>query len=83
MKKINLEEILELHLSLSSQTRPGKAFYIAAMRQACNQAIDLCAENAEIDCQMRDDVDELSMIDEWTISVVDKDSILKTKDQIE
>lgn len=44
MNRISLEKILELNLSLSSQTRPSKSFYIAAMKQACCQAIDLCAE---------------------------------------
>lgn len=46
-KIINLEEILDLHLSLSSQTVPQKQFYISAMRDACKQTLELAAENAQ------------------------------------
>jgi len=84
MKKINLDEIASEYLkghSLSTRLFIYDSM-INAMREACHQAIELAAENAKIVTKMREDVDELSMLDEWTISTIDKQSILSTKSQI-
>lgn len=84
MKTINLEQIFDSERIkwLNEGNVILQDMIFRAMREACTQTVDLCAENAEINSKMRDDVDELSMLDEWTVSFVDKQSILKTKSQI-
>ena len=67
MKTINLEEILDNEkLDLSDF---DKRHILNAMKEACDQTVDLCAENVEVN----------------TISAkvwVEKDSIIHTKFQI-
>ena len=82
MKTINLEEIFRSHNKIGFWQKETVDNVLAAMREACNQAIELSAENAQIVTKMREDVDELSMPDEWTISTIDIESILNTKSQI-
>ena len=72
MKTVNLEEILiekcakrRWHLSNDLKTD-----LIAAMREACNQIVDLCAENAEAYESVGD------------YPCVSRGSILNTKSQI-
>lgn len=56
---IDLEEILDMYLSISSQSTPGRSFYIAAMREACGKTVDACVEilqqarEGEIDSDLR------------------------------
>ena len=47
MKTVNIEEILDKHLSLSSIMPPGRSFYLAAMREACIQTIEMASEQVE------------------------------------
>jgi hypothetical protein len=72
MKTINLEEILDQYLDINVF---GNIFpetlseILVAMKDACDKTVDLCVENVEVN----------------TISArvwVEKESILKTKDQI-
>ena len=48
MKQVNLKEILKRHIGeyVNSPVSPN---VLLAMQEACNQAIDLCAENAKIE----------------------------------
>jgi len=104
MKQVNLEEILSEKLqpivsreSNSYQSieqmkkTPEWEVTISAMLEACNQAIDLCAENAMVvdsdvpdnpmECVTFEGGEEYYQSDDYTISV-DKESILNTKKQI-
>lgn len=76
-KEVNLENILigKFHEAALKGVRvdaSGTYYIINAMREACNQAIDLCAENAELYYTDLEQTEE-------DISV---HSILRTKDQI-
>ena len=75
MKTINLDEILKAELIPALAANNADLTYnatIRAMKKACEQTIDLCAENAKIKlAQWDNDSDD-----------VDKNSILKTKNQI-
>jgi hypothetical protein len=75
-KQINLEEVLKIN---SDELNHNQGWYnetdvLTAMRQAVEQAIDLCAENASIDW--------LNVENEEDISRIDKQSILNTKQLI-
>lgn len=48
-KKINLKDILDLHLSFSSVKYAGiNCFVLAAMKDACQQILELVEENANL-----------------------------------
>lgn len=72
MKEINLEEILDQYLDINvfgNRFPETLSEILVAMKEACDQTVDLCIENVEVN----------------TISArvwVEKESILKTKDQI-
>lgn len=72
MKEVNLAKIYEDRLYVESCATDSSLSYekiaLLAMREACNQIVDLCAENAE----------------DWDSShdSINLDSILKTKGQI-
>jgi hypothetical protein len=78
-KEINLEEILEKHLAGSDEhfLNYSKKEILEAMKDACDQTIDLCAENAKIK-----EIDLSNENDDHYEFVVNDESILKTKDQI-
>lgn len=69
MKQINLLEILIKHIPTELYDPSLDKYYLAAMKEACEATVDLCAENAEIED-----------IGDWPF--VDKESILETKKQI-
>ena len=73
MKTINLEEILDQYLDfeLDYSKEELKHDFLLAMKEACEQIVDLCAENADLD--YGENEEEITL---------DIDSILKTKDQI-
>lgn len=48
-----------------------------------DQILELAAENAKITAKLKENCNELSMLDEWTTYIVDKQSILNTINQIE
>lgn len=87
MKYIKLKEIYESRLYTESCSTDGvvnvKDVALLAMRDACNQAIDLCAKNADT---IFEDVCIKQRLRKGGIfineKVIDKQSILKTKDQI-
>jgi len=66
MKKINLCDIAIKHMFSGEITER----VLNAMKEACNEAIELCAENA------------ISIPNGWTHDEVYKKSILDTKNQI-
>ena len=75
MKQIDLKQILEVYkTTVNGNTVVTVDSALKAMQEACNQTIDLCAENAETD------FDLLSY--EEVRYYVDKQSILDTKEQI-
>lgn len=91
MKKINLEKILMDKLTIMVIEHEGKYWplremhrqpefrvMIDAMQEACNKTVDLCAENA------RPITEQIRIKGEFFANntTVDKDSILKTKDEI-
>ena len=67
---INLEKLLQEKVNIISPT--VKELVLQVMRNACNQAIDLCAENATLYTNGGVDFGHL----------LNKQSILNTKDQI-
>ena len=73
MKQVNLKEILKRHIGeyVNSPVSPN---VLLAMQEACNQAIDLCAENAK-------SITELHPRFGY-VTTIDKESILNTKKQI-
>ena len=79
-KKINLEEILKKHSNICIDDREN---VVEAMKEACKQLLELAAENAEITVKLKENCNELSLLDEWTTYIVDKQSILNTINQIE
>ena len=48
MKQINLEEILNKVIGIETKSDAFKQEILNAMREACNQTVDLCVENAAI-----------------------------------
>lgn len=77
MININLEEILNKVIGIETKSDSFKLAVLEAMKEACNQAIDLCTWNAKttFDCDQFDELDEGT-------TVIDRDSILNTKKQI-
>lgn len=71
MKTVNLEEILRKHSNICLDDQED---VINAMREACNQTIELAAENARTE-RVYPDLHP-------SFEIVDKDSILNTKLQI-
>ena len=81
LKKINLEEILNQHLKykIVLELDDDDLMLIkVAMKDACNQVLELAAENAEIS---RSDWNHDSQI--YETEEVNKQSILNTINQIE
>jgi len=76
MKTVDLEEIKEKYGSIGKETCEGyqHEHILEAMREACNQAVELCAENAELIKY----TDNFGDPDKY----LDKNSILNTKSQI-
>lgn len=88
-KKINLEEIILDIYGCQNVEDFQKSFDISIKmtkdicKQACKQILELAAENAKITAKLKENYNELSMLDEWTTYIVDKQSILNTINQIE
>lgn len=84
MKEINLEEILNERLELSKYGLPELDSdqydnIVYAMREAVKQALELAAENAEVEY----DVEYKETIDcEKDMYIVNKQSILDTINQV-
>ena len=79
MKEINLKEILQKHFTKEFGHDGHGEFmsYITdAMKEACDQTADLCAENAETEDSSKS---AFAITPNYRVS---KDSILNTKDQI-
>ena len=75
MEEINLKEILQKHFTKEfGHDGHGEfmSYIIEAMKEACNQTVDLCADNASIEIPQGIEI----------YIEFDKESILKTKDQI-
>ena len=93
MKKINLEEIIlkefgQLSIdvmkgaySRNEDPRSLLKRWQEVMKEACRQALDLAAENAE--CEEVEVAESIHGGDGYTYTRVDKDSILNTINQIE
>jgi hypothetical protein len=80
MKKIDLEEILDKYINVEvfGNIFPDTIEVIfKAMKEACNQTIELCAKNAEIK-----KIDLSTEYDDYYEFIVNTESILKTKTQI-
>lgn len=73
--KVNLEQILKQYLTLEAvrKNNPDYTFnmILSAMKEACRQALELAAENADLD------------FDPKLLHIVDKQSILDTIKQVE
>lgn len=86
MKQINLEEILDKVIGIETKSDTFKQEILNAMREACNQTVDLCVENAAINFidLTSDKVFDYSecLVDDDVDVVINKDSILNTKNQI-
>ena len=83
-KKINLEYVLDsICKDENKVNNSNKLHILMAMRETCRQILELAAENAEITAKLKENCNELSMLDEWTTYIVDKESILNTINQIE
>jgi hypothetical protein len=84
MKQINLLEILHKHRRTtdyySDQEYTEKGIFMA-MKEACEATVDLCSENAKIK-DIKIDYTGVRAGGYYIIKEVDKDSILKTKNQI-
>jgi hypothetical protein len=91
MKQINLLEILIKHIPTELYDPGLDKYYLSAMLEACEDTVDLCAENADIDMKKRsqygkyrkrqntkegEDVDLFSYEVKY---LVDEESILKVK----
>lgn len=91
MKTVNLNEILEKN-GIFLFENSGKKSIISAMREACEQTIELCAENHKlkgytyshgIERNIVDLGEEVCVDDKCTNYIsTDKQSILNTKTQI-
>ncbi len=77
MSSINLEEILNKVIGIETKSDSFKLAILEAMRDACNQTIDLCSVNAICGYDNYD-----SFIAGNETYIVFKDSILNTKKQI-
>jgi hypothetical protein len=84
MKKVDLYEILEKDEELFQDIIDGKLSYTLAksfiygwMKEACEQTVDLCIENAELQ-----EANCMSICEECGGQELNKKSILKTKKQI-
>jgi hypothetical protein len=84
MKKINLEEILKSKIpkdciweEMNNLTNTPISLVLEVMREACNQTVDLCLENAELI-----EAHKMSICEECGGEELNNYSILKTKDQI-
>ena len=86
MKQINLEEILNKVIWIETKSDTFKQEILNAMKEACNQTVDLCVENAAINFidLTSDKVFDYSecLVDDDVDVVINKDSILNTKNQI-
>ena len=86
MKQINLEEILDKVIGIETKSDTFKQEILNAMKEACNQTVDLCVENAAINFidLTSDKVFDYSecLVDDDVDVVINKDSILNTKNQI-
>lgn len=94
MNNISLHEILIKHIPTELYDPSLDKYYLAAMEEACEATVDLCAENADIDMKKRSqygkyrkwqNVKEGEEVDLFSYEVkylVDKESILKVKKQI-
>ena len=83
---IDLEQILDdlydKDYRSSYKTEYPKQCILAAMKEACEQVIDLCAEKAEIDFKNIEGDTCLGNLDPYTEYFVDKESIIAVKDLI-
>ena len=77
-RKVNLEEILNNTIDLSSYTLQFRNSIKKAMKEACRQTLELAAENAKI-CT---DTMCSPYREDW-VKYVDKQSILDTIKQVE
>ena len=79
MKQVDLVEILRSRETYDKD-HPTISIYDAleAMKEACNQAIDLCAENAVAIIFVKPPV----IKNDKYFAIIDKESILNTKKQI-
>ena len=84
---INLEKLLKEQVNIISPT--VKELVLQAMRNACNQTIDLCAENAKLTLHEFRDITfkevykgDTHIINDGAYVDIDKESILNTKNQI-
>ena len=94
MKQVDLNSIFDYHLlALETLDEHSRDLVIKAMREACNQTVDLCAENATLDNtateapenKNQDYISHYISRDDYTSEywiTVDKQSILDTKKQI-
>lgn len=76
-KEIDLKKILNKHHHFII-TMKGEDSILAAMREACEQAIDLCADNAEADYTWLGSHSEASIDTDLEVYVL-KNSILDCK----
>lgn len=95
MKQVDLEEILIKIFQPTSQdcSTPAQDLQLAitlnpdlnriknAMQEACNQTVDLCAENAEVG-ELHEVAESISGGPGYTYYEINKQSILDTKKQI-
>lgn len=84
MKQVNLEEILNKHLAnkiILEVDWDDMHLIKKAMQEACNQTVDLCAENAEIINKKVDYTGERAG-GSYYVPIINKESILDTKIQI-
>ena len=79
---IDLDKILSKYPAFNNEAGYGKAYVLAAMKEACEKAIDLCAEKAEIDFKDIEGDTCLGNLDPYTEYFVDKESIIAVKDLI-
>lgn len=77
-RKVNLEEILNNTIDLSSYTLQFRNSIKKAMKEACRQTLELAAENAKI-CT---DTMCSPYYEDW-VKYIDKQSILDTIKQVE
>ena len=93
MKKINLEEILDSKIGNVDAESKDRIWYddaILAMKEACRQAVERAAENAEIDWTENEKLivtdTDFSFRDgdyNWCKIKINEESILNTINQIE
>jgi hypothetical protein len=81
MKQINLLEILIKHIPTELYDPSLDKYYLAAMEEACENTVALCAENAKIK-DIKIDYTGVRAGGYYILKEVDKESILKVKKQI-